>query len=697
MISRKVTKEIRIGNILIGGSNNIAIQSMCNTKTKDTSSTIEQIKSLEKEGCNIVRVAVLDIEDAIAIKEIKNNINIPIVADIHFDYKLALASIESGIDKLRINPGNIGSIDKIKLVVDKCKEKNIPIRIGVNMGSLDKEIEKEYGRCAKALVYSAKKHVQILEDLEFYDIVISLKASDVLTTIEAYKLASLEFNYPLHIGVTEAGTEFSGSIKSSIGLGTLLYLGIGDTLRVSLSDDPVKEIKVAKEAAISDADGKLANKVNTSDFETFQTNNTAAIATAKSEAIADAAKAVDEAGFAVATEVEATYATKSELTAHVEAAEAAYAKATDVANTYATKSELTAHETAAETAYAKKAEVYTTTEIDNLIKNINQGNQATAGEVSAALESYKTSNDKEIANLKEKDTALTTAVELAQAQADKGVADAAQVAADLVIANLAIADNAREIGVAKSSIDAVNTTLSGKITALENVDTQFTSDIVALQGTVSGHTTTITEHGTKLATLENKDTELAALIQANTNKFADYYTKEELDTTVQEVFDAVNSLEGALEPYAKEEDVDRALALKANAADVYTKTEADAEFMTEAEVDARISALIDAANSEDTIKNVNDLVAYVNENASDIAQLVSDVATNKSAHEKNASDIVAINEALTKIVQPKESAEISVATDGTLGIKELNVNKLVQTEGDTLILNGGDASVKAAE
>ena len=247
MNSRKVTKEIRIGNVLIGGSNNIAIQSMCNTKTKDTSSTIEQIKSLEKEGCNIVRVAVLDIEDAIAIKKIKDNINIPIVADIHFDYKLALASIESGIDKLRINPGNIGSIDKIKLVVDKCKEKNIPIRIGVNMGSLDKEIEKEFGRCAKALVYSAKKHVKILEDLEFYDIVISLKASDVLTTIEAYKLASLEFNYPLHIGVTEAGTEFSGSIKSSIGLGALLYLGIGDTLRVSLSDDPVKEIKVAKE------------------------------------------------------------------------------------------------------------------------------------------------------------------------------------------------------------------------------------------------------------------------------------------------------------------------------------------------------------------------------------------------------------------------------------------------------------------
>lgn len=247
MINREEKKEIRIGNILIGGSNPIAIQSMCNTRTKDTSSTIDQILSLEKEGCNIVRVAVLDIEDALAIKEIKKAINIPLVADIHFDYKLALASIDSGIDKLRINPGNIGSIDKIKQVVEKCKEKNIPIRIGVNLGSLDKDIEKQYGRCAKALVESAKKHVQILEDLDFNNIVISLKASDVATTIEAYKLASNEFKYPLHVGVTEAGTSFSGSIKSSIGIGTLLYLGIGDTIRVSLSDDPINEIKVAKE------------------------------------------------------------------------------------------------------------------------------------------------------------------------------------------------------------------------------------------------------------------------------------------------------------------------------------------------------------------------------------------------------------------------------------------------------------------
>lgn len=247
MINRKIKKEIKIGDISIGNNNPIAIQSMCNTRTKDVSSTVNQIKDLEKVGCNIVRVAVLDIEDAKAIKEIKKQISIPLVADIHFDYRLALESINSGIDKLRINPGNIGSIDKIKLVVEACKEKNIPIRIGVNLGSLDKEVEKQYGRTAEALVYSALKHVKILEDLNFYNIVISLKASDVLTTIEAYEIANEKFNYPLHVGITEAGTTFSGSIKSGIGIGHLIYNGIGDTIRVSLSDDPVKEIKVAKE------------------------------------------------------------------------------------------------------------------------------------------------------------------------------------------------------------------------------------------------------------------------------------------------------------------------------------------------------------------------------------------------------------------------------------------------------------------
>ncbi len=251
MKNRKQTKVIKIGNIEIGGNNRIAIQSMCNIKTSNTSSVIDQILSLEKAGCEIIRVSVLDLDDALAIKTIKKHIHIPLVADIHFDYKLALQAIESGVDKLRINPGNIGSIDKIKMVVDKCKEKNIPIRIGVNMGSLDKEIENEYGRTAKSLVESAKKHIKILEDLNFYNIVVSLKASDVLTTVEAYELASNSVPYPLHIGITEAGTTYTGSIRSSIGLGILINEGIGDTIRVSLSDNPISEIKAAKEILAS--------------------------------------------------------------------------------------------------------------------------------------------------------------------------------------------------------------------------------------------------------------------------------------------------------------------------------------------------------------------------------------------------------------------------------------------------------------
>lgn len=246
---RENTKKVMVGNVQIGGQNKVVIQSMCNTKTKDVNATVKQILELEKAGCEIIRVACLDIEDAKAIKNIKELIHIPIVADIHFDYKIALEAIDSGVDKVRINPGNIGSEDKVKLVVDKCKEKNIPIRIGVNAGSLEKELLEKYGGrpTAKAMVESAKKHVEILEKLEFYDILISLKASNLDLCIEAYEEASKEFKYPLHLGITEAGTEFSGTVKSSIGLGYMLRNGIGDTIRVSLSDDPIKEIKVAKE------------------------------------------------------------------------------------------------------------------------------------------------------------------------------------------------------------------------------------------------------------------------------------------------------------------------------------------------------------------------------------------------------------------------------------------------------------------
>lgn len=244
---REETRSVQVGNLTIGGNNHVVIQSMCNTKTKNVEATIKQINALEQAGCELVRVAVFDKEDAYAIKEIKKGIHIPLVADIHFDYKLALIAIESGIDKVRINPGNIGSIEKVKAVVDACKEKHIPIRIGVNGGSLEKEILEKYGEpTPEGMIESAMKHVKILEDLDFHDIVISLKSSNTMLTIKAYELASKTFPYPLHVGVTEAGTALGGTIKSSLGIGTLLYEGIGNTIRVSLSDDPVEEIKVAK-------------------------------------------------------------------------------------------------------------------------------------------------------------------------------------------------------------------------------------------------------------------------------------------------------------------------------------------------------------------------------------------------------------------------------------------------------------------
>ena len=248
-MKRNDTRQVKIGDVIIGGQNKVIIQSMCNTKTKDVKSTVKQILELEKAGCEIIRVACLDIEDAKAIKEIKRQINIPIVADIHFDYKIALEAIESGVDKVRINPGNIGSEEKVKKVVDKCKEKSIPIRIGVNGGSLEKDLLEKYNGklTAEAMVESAKKHIDILEALNFHDYIVSLKASNLDLCIKSYEKASEVFDCPLHLGITEAGTEFSGTIKSSIGLGYLLRQGIGDTIRVSLSDDPIKEIKVAKE------------------------------------------------------------------------------------------------------------------------------------------------------------------------------------------------------------------------------------------------------------------------------------------------------------------------------------------------------------------------------------------------------------------------------------------------------------------
>ena len=248
MYKRTDTRAITVGGVQIGGQNKVVIQSMCNTKTKDVDSTVKQILELEKVGCEIIRVACLDIEDAKAIKDIKEKIHIPIVADIHFDYKIALEAIKSKVDKIRINPGNIGDEEKIKSVVDGCKENNIPIRIGVNAGSLEKDLLEKYKKpCSDAMIESALRHIEILEKLDFYDICLSLKASNLDMCVEAYEKAAKLIKYPLHLGITEAGTAFSGTIKSSIGLGVLLREGIGDTLRVSLSDDPVEEILVCKE------------------------------------------------------------------------------------------------------------------------------------------------------------------------------------------------------------------------------------------------------------------------------------------------------------------------------------------------------------------------------------------------------------------------------------------------------------------
>jgi (E)-4-hydroxy-3-methylbut-2-enyl-diphosphate synthase len=243
----KQTRTVQIGNFKIGGGNPILIQSMCNTDTRDAIATTKQILDLEKAGCEIIRVAVPDMAAAKAIKDIKKNIHIPLVADIHFDYQLALESIKNGVDKVRINPGNIGSDENVKKVVDVCKDKNIPIRIGINTGSLEKEAEAKYGRTAQAMVESALKHIQILEKLNFHNIVISMKASDIQRTIEAYRLLSQKVDYPLHLGITEAGTLNTGTIKSSVGLGIMLFEGLGDTIRVSLTGDPLEEVRVGWE------------------------------------------------------------------------------------------------------------------------------------------------------------------------------------------------------------------------------------------------------------------------------------------------------------------------------------------------------------------------------------------------------------------------------------------------------------------
>ncbi|MBY0757750.1 MULTISPECIES: flavodoxin-dependent (E)-4-hydroxy-3-methylbut-2-enyl-diphosphate synthase [Sellimonas] len=244
---REMTKEVRIGNVVIGGKNPVAIQSMTNTKTEDVDATVNQILALEKAGCEIIRCAVPTMEAAEALSKIKERIHIPLVADIHFDYRLAIAAIENGADKIRINPGNIGDTDRVRKVVEKAKEYGIPIRVGVNSGSLEKGLIEKYGGVtAEGIVESALDKVHLIESMGYDNLVVSIKSSDVLMCVKAHELIAKECPYPLHVGITESGTVLSGNIKSSVGLGIILYQGIGNTIRVSLTGDPLEEIKSAK-------------------------------------------------------------------------------------------------------------------------------------------------------------------------------------------------------------------------------------------------------------------------------------------------------------------------------------------------------------------------------------------------------------------------------------------------------------------
>ena len=248
MFLRENTRKVNIANLTVGGNSKVYVQSMTNTKTQDVKATVNQIKQLENVGCEIVRVAVPDMEAADAVREIKKQIRIPLVADIHFDYRLAIECIKNGVDKIRLNPGNIGGEDRVEAVAEIAKERKVPIRIGVNGGSLEKDILAKYGSpTAEAIVLSALRHVKLLEKYKFYDILISLKSSDVTRTIEAYKLFAQKSDIPLHLGITEAGGGFEGIVKSSAGIGCMLGMGLGNTLRVSLTGNPVKEIETGKE------------------------------------------------------------------------------------------------------------------------------------------------------------------------------------------------------------------------------------------------------------------------------------------------------------------------------------------------------------------------------------------------------------------------------------------------------------------
>lgn len=424
----------------------------------------------------------------------------------------------------------------------------------------------------------------------------------------------------------------------------------------------------ADQTAVNEA---LALKANTADvvanstFETFKTKNNEAIAAARTGAVSD----VEAKGYAVAADVNAELAKKIETGSIAHSSES-----------------LTEGVTVEGTRLNIVVDAYTKQEVRDYVTNATGGQSA--AEVLNNLNSYKESNDLRVGAIETKNNNQDTAIAAAKTQADKGVADAAKVAGDLETANLAIEENTRQIGVVDGKIDTVNNTLSGKITALESKDTTIESNITALQTLTSGHTTTITEQGTKITALENKDKELAALIQGNTDKFADYSTTTQMNKAIDDKIAAIPAVD--LSDYAKSADVETTYA---KIGDAYTKSEADAEFMTESEVDARINALIVAADPEGgkVITNIQNLVQYVDENAGEIAALVTATNANTAKLAGIDTTVVAyVNNALAAIVQPKGSAEVTVAEDGTLGLGQVSTDKLVMGT-DTLVINGGSA------
>ena len=424
----------------------------------------------------------------------------------------------------------------------------------------------------------------------------------------------------------------------------------------------------ADQTAVNEALALKANAadvVSNSTFDTFKTENNEAIAAARTGAVAD----VEAKGYAVAANVNAELAKKIETGSIAHSSES-----------------LTEGVTVDGTKLNIVVDAYTKQEVRDYVAEATGGQSA--AEVLTALNNYKSANDTRVGAIETKNTEQDTAIATAQTQADKGVADAAKVAADLVTANGLIADNTREIGVVDKKIDTVNTTLTQKITALEGKDATIEGNITALQTLTNGHTTTITEHGTKLTSLENRDTELAALIQGNTDKFADYSTTTQMNKAIDDKIAAIPAVD--LSDYAKSADVE---ATYAKIGDAYTKAEADAEFMTESEVDARINALIVAADPEGgkVITNIQNLVQYVDENAGEIAALVTATDANTAKLAGIDTTVVAyVNNALAAIVQPKGSAEVTVAEDGTLGLGQVSTDKLVMGT-DTLVINGGSA------